>query len=124
MAYHQILMSDAYEDKRSVCSPHDGLYHYTRMPFGLCNAAATFQRDIDQALNRLKCNIIVLYLDDITVYRMTFDEHLDNLSAILDRIQFVNLKLKPKKCNFLRREVRFLRHLISEEDIKTYPSNN
>ncbi|XP_062616013.1 uncharacterized protein LOC134277706 [Saccostrea cucullata] len=52
----------------------------------------------------------------------TFDEHLDNLSLVLDRLQSVNLKLKAKKCNFFRREVSFLGHIVSKEGIKTDPS--
>lgn len=108
MAYHQIPMSEKDKEKTAFATPRGGLYHYTVMPFGLCNAPATFQRVIEHALNGLQWNITVLYLDDIIVYSRTFDEHLENLSLVLDRLQSVNLKLKAKKCNFFRREVSFL----------------
>lgn len=122
MAYHQIPMSEKDKEKTAFATPRGGLYHYTVMPFGLCNAPATFQRVIEHALNGLQWNITVLYLDDIIVYSRTFDEHLENLSLVLDRLQSVNLKLKAKKCNFFRREVSFLGHIVSKEGIKTDPS--
>lgn len=122
MAYHQIPMSEKDKEKTAFATPHGGLYHYTVMPFGLCNAPATFQRVIEQALNGLQWNITVLYLDDIVVYSCTFEEHLDNLIFVLDRLKSVNLKLKAKKCNFIRQEVSFLGHLVSKDGIKTDPS--
>jgi hypothetical protein len=83
------------------------------MPFGLCNAPATFQRVIEQALTGLQWKVVVLYLDDIIVYSQSFDEHLENLNLVFDRLQSVNLKLKAKTCNFFRREVSLLGHIQS-----------
>ena len=89
------------------------------MPFGLCNAPATFQRVIEQALSGLQWHITVLYLDDIIVYSRTFVEHLKNLKTVFDRLDSANLKLKAKKCKFFRKEVTFLGHVISEKGVKT-----
>lgn len=122
MAYHQIPMRESDKEKTAFGTPRGGLYQYKVMPFGLCNAPATFQRVIEQALSGLQWHITVLYLDDITVYSQTFDEHLKNLGLVFDRLNAANLKLKAKKCNFFRKEVTFLGHVISERGVKTDPS--
>ena len=81
-----------------------------------------FQRVIEQALSGLQWRITVLYLDDIIVYSRDFEEHMENLNLVLDRLEEVNLKLKAKKCRFFQKEVSFLGHIVSEEGIKTDPS--
>lgn len=91
------------------------------MPFGLCNAPATFQRVIEQALRGLQWQITVLYLDDIIVYSRTFTDHLKNLETVFERLDSANLKLKAKKCKFFTKEVTFLGHIISEKEVKTDP---
>ena len=122
MAYHQIPMHEDDKEKTAFATPRGGLYQYTVMPFGLCNAPATFQRVIEQALSGLQWRITVLYLDDIIVYSRDFEEHMENLNLVLDRLEEVNLKLKAKKCRFFQKEVSFLGHIVSEEGIKTDPS--
>jgi hypothetical protein len=119
LAYHQIPMCEEDKEKTALATPRGGIHQYTVMPFGLCNAPATFQRVIEQALTGLQWKVAVLYLDDIIVYSQSFDEHLENLNLVFDRLQNVNLKLKAKKCNFFRREVSFLGHIVSENGIKT-----
>lgn len=121
MAYHQIPMRESDKEKTAFGTPRGGLYRYKVMPFGLCNAPATFQRVIEQALSGLQWHITVLYLDDIIMYSRTFDEHLRNLGLVFDRLNAANLKLKAKKCNFFRKEVTFLGHVISERGVKTDP---
>lgn len=79
------------------------------MPFGLCNAPATFQRVIEKVLSGLQWRISVLYLDDIIVHSRDFDTHLENLNLVLDRLQAANLKLKAKKCNFFPERSEFPR---------------
>ena len=91
------------------------------MPFGLCNAPATFQRIIEKALSGLQWNIVVLYLDDLIVFGKSFDAALDNLDQVFDRLDHANLKLKAKKCFFFRQEVEFLGHVVSKHGIKTDP---
>ena len=122
MAYHQVPMSDRDKEKTAFATPRGGLYQYTVMPFGLCNAPATFQRIIEKALCGLQWNIAVLYLDDIIVYGKSFEEHLQNLERVFDRLQEVNLKVKAKKCSFFRHEVTFLGHVVSKDGIRTDPA--
>ena len=91
------------------------------MPFGLCNAPATFQRIIEKALSGLQWDIVVLYLDDIIVYAKSFKEALQNLTKVFDRLDDANLKLNAKKCCFFRKEVEFLGHIVSREGVHSDP---
>ncbi|XP_033741767.1 uncharacterized protein LOC117328350 [Pecten maximus] len=91
------------------------------MPFGLCNSPGTFQRVMEKALAGLQWQVAVLYLDDIIVYGRTFQEHLTNLEKVLERINKAGLKLKPKKCHFLRKETKFLGHIVSKHGVRTDP---
>ena len=105
MAYHQMPMTDEDKEKTVFATPRGGLYQFTTMPFGLCNAASTFERLIEKALRRLQWRVAVLYLDVIVVFGKTWEQHFDNLAQVLERLAEAGLKLKPKKCNFLQKEV-------------------
>jgi len=89
------------------------------MPFGLCNAGATFQRLMDVVLSGLHMDICLVYLDDIIVYSKTVKQHLERLETVLLRLRHAGLKLKPEKCRFFQRSVSFLGHIISHEGIGT-----
>lgn len=91
------------------------------MPFGLCNAPATFQRIIEKALSGLQWKIAVLYLDDIVVFGKNFEEHISNLEKVFDRLDEMNLKVKAKKSSFFKPEVQFLGHVVIANGIKTDP---
>ncbi|CAC5370513.1 unnamed protein product [Mytilus coruscus] len=91
------------------------------MPFGLCNAAQTFQRIIESALHKLQWHISVLYLDDIIVIGKSFKEHLNDICKITDRPNLAWLKLKPMKCTFFRHELQFWGHVVSSNGVKRNP---
>lgn len=91
------------------------------MAFGLCNAASTFELIIEKALMGLQWKIAVLYLDDIVVFGKTFEQHVENLEQVLGRLKTAGLKLKPKKCSFLQKEIQFLGHVVSTEGIRIDP---
>ena len=76
------------------------------MPFGLCNAPATFERLMEVVLRELTWKICLVYLDDIIVIRKTFKDHLENLKEVLTRIHGAQLKLSPKKCSLFQKEVQ------------------
>ena len=71
------------------------------MPFGLCNAGATFQRLMDLIMSGLHLEICLVYLDDIVVFAMSPEEHLTRLQAVFNRLKSAGLKMKPEKCAFL-----------------------
>ncbi|CAK1594740.1 unnamed protein product [Parnassius mnemosyne] len=91
------------------------------MPFGLCNAPATFERLMELVLIGLIGDACLVYLDDIIIVGGTFEEHLQNLERVLMKIQSANLKLSPKKCSLFKRQVGFLGCEVSEEGIRTDP---
>lgn len=92
------------------------------MPFGLCNAPATFERLMETVLAGLHWQICLIYLDDVIVIGKDFGDMIKNLSLIFERLQEAGLKLKPRKCKLFAKEVEFLGHVISEAGIKTDPS--
>ena len=119
-SYHQVPVAKEDTDKTAFICPR-GMYKYKTMPFGLCNAGATFQRLMDVVLSGLHMDICLVYLDDIIVYSKTVEQHLERLETVLQRLRHAGLKLKPEKCKFFQRSVSFLGHIISDEGIGTDP---
>lgn len=91
------------------------------MPFGLCNAPATFQRLMEMAMGDMNLRDCLIYLDDIIIFSDTFGTHLDRLEAVFERLAVHNLKLKASKCEFFKSQVTYLGHIVSEDGIKTDP---
>ena len=95
-----------------------GFYEFTRMPFGLCNMPATFQRLMQNTLGELNLTYCIIYLDDIIVFGRTEEEHLEHVYRIvLEHFREFNLKLKPSKCSFFQTEIVYLAHHVSKEGI-------
>ena len=110
------------EDKpKTAFSTHRGQFQWRVMPFGLTNGPASFTRLMNLALSGLTWTHCLVYLDDIIIWGSTFEEHLHRLRLVFDRIQAAGLKLKPTKCQFLKREVTFLGHVVSGGGIRTNP---
>ena len=118
--YWQVEVDDADREKTAFASRR-GLYEFKVMPFGLCNAPATFERLMETVLAGLNWQICLIYLDDIIVYGKTFHDMVNNLDLVLNKLNEANLKLKPRKCKLFAKEVEFLGHIISEAGIKTDP---
>ena len=91
------------------------------MPFGLCNAPATFQRLMYRVLCDVNWVECLVYIDDTVVIGRTFEQHLSNLGTVMSRLRQAGLKLQPAKCKLCQKEVRFLGHVISENGIATDP---
>ena len=133
MWYHQIDMDPSDIDK-TACSTKEGHWAYRRMPFGLKTATATFQRLINYVLSGLKGTRCFVFLDDIVIYANSLVDHDRKLRDMFGRLRKYNLKIQPDKCEFLRKEVNFLGHKISEhgvepdtrkvEDIRNFPKPN
>ena len=120
--YWQVKMSEDAKDKTSFYGAGGGLWRFRVMPFGLCNAPATFERLMERVLGQLRWQICLCYLDDILIFSRTVDEHLAHLEIVFQRLREAKLKLKPKKCHFFQRQVAFLGHIVSSEGIATDPS--
>ena len=114
--YWQVKMSPDSKEKTAFVT-HEGLYEFSVMPFGLCNAPATFQRLMEVTLRGLARQKCVVYLDDILVMGRTFQEHLINLREVFDRLRMAGLKLKPKKCHLVKQEVKYLGYVVSNAGV-------
>ncbi|ROT62945.1 hypothetical protein C7M84_019191 [Penaeus vannamei] len=118
--YHQVEM--AREDKaKTAFSFGQGLWQFTVMPFGLCNAPSCFERLMERVLEGLQWRTALVYLDDIIVFGGSFDEELERLEVVLRRLRAANLKLSPKKCLFFQSEVPFLGNIVGRDGVKTDP---
>lgn len=119
--YHQILVRERDIEKTAFVSPA-GLFEYVRMPFGLKNAPATFQRLINEILRDYINRICVVYLDDILIFSTSLEEHLISLEKIFKKLAEHNLKIQADKCSFLKKDTEFLGHILTKEGIKPNPS--
>lgn len=118
--YWQVEVAPQDRHKTAFSTPK-GLFNFKVMPFGLCNAPATFQRLMNTVLAGLQWECCLVYLDDIIVVGRTFEEHLTNLQRVLSCLLAAGLRLQPSKCHLCRRKVTFLGHVISEHGIATDP---
>ena len=91
------------------------------MPFGLCNAPATFQRLMNVIVSGLNQDALLVYLDDIIIHSGNLPSHLRSIERFLERIRLANLKLKVSKCRMLQREVHLLGHMVSDNGLKIDP---
>ena len=114
--YHQISMAPEDRHKTAFITKF-GLFEYVRMPFGLCNAPATFQRAMNLVLEGLTWKQLLAYIDDVIVLGKTFDEHIANLREVFRRFRANHLKLKPKKCSLFCKEVDFLGRTVSRDGV-------
>src|SRR3954447_2301276 len=119
--FNQILMGEDSKEKTAFVT-HHGHFQYNRMPFGLCNAPATFQRAMNEVFKGLIGKGVYVYIDDITCYSETFDQHMKLLRAVMERLCRYDLFLKPKKCTIATHEAELLGHVITAEGIKPAPS--
>jgi transposase InsO family protein len=115
--YWQVEMEQEDKAKTAFITP-DGLYEFNVMPFGLCNAPATFQRLMDSVLAPLGFEYVLVYLDDVMVFSRSFEDHLRHLRAVLTCVRDANLSVKLKKCNFAQLETVYLGHMISAEGVR------
>ena len=119
--YWQIAVDNKDREKTSFITKW-GLYEYTRMPFGLCNAPSTFQRAMELILRGLQWATLLIYLDDVIVIGNGVDQSLDRLEQVFQRFQSYGLKLKPSKCHLLQEEVLFLGHIVSGKGVGPNPA--
>jgi len=115
--FHQILM-DENDIEKTAFSTTRGHYEYIRMPFGLKNAPATFQRAMNYILNEFINKICVIYMDDVLVFSTSLSEHLENLEKVFNRLMEFNLKIQFNKCKFLAKQTTFLGHDITANGIR------
>lgn len=119
--YHQVSVEESHKCRTAFTVGPLGFFEYNKMPFGLSNSPATYQRLMEECLGELNMKICVIYLDDLIIFSDSFEQHLERLDIVLTRLQQCNLKLSPDKCFFLQERVKFLGHVVSAEGIETDP---
>ena len=96
-----------------------GKWEFKRCPFGLVQAPAYFQRLVNEVLSGL--TFAFGYLDDILVFSPDMETHHKHLRSLFEKLREANLKLKEVKCNFLKKHIQYLGHIISGEGITPVP---
>ena len=118
--YWQLEMHPKDRHKTAFITKY-GLFEYSKLPFGLCNAPGTFQRCMELIFRGLQWKTVLIYLDDIIVFSSRFDEHMQRLGEVLNHLQKAGLKLKPSKCALLKKQVLYLGHVVSPEGLSPNP---
>lgn len=120
-AYWQVAMAtESDKEKTAFTVQWLGLFQFKRMSFGLTNAPAVFQTLADRLLRGAEDHSIA-YLDDIVIFSETFDQHIEHIKDIFDRLEKANLKIKLPYSEFLKKELKFLGHVVSAQGISPDP---
>ena len=119
--YWQVEMEEESKPLTAFTVGPLGFFECERMPFGLTNAPATFQRLMESCLGDLHLNWCIIYLDDIIVFSETPKEHIKRLRGVFQKLASAGLKLKPNKCEFFKKKITYLGHVVSEEGIEVDP---
>ncbi|KAI5150401.1 hypothetical protein ENBRE01_1475 [Enteropsectra breve] len=115
--YYQIEINE--EDKmKTAFTWKNGLYEFNRMPFGLCNAPATFQRTMDTIFRDINGKFVIPYLDDIIIFSNSTKEHEEHLEEVLKRLKNAGIVLNRNKCKIGKTEIKVLGVIISEGQVK------
>lgn len=115
--YYQIPIKESDKHKTGFVTP-DGHYEFNRMPFGLANAPATFQRIMNQVLGPMRHKEALAYLDDIIIPSDSIDSGIKKLAAVLDLFSKAGLTLKLSKCTFFSSSVDYLGFEVTSEGIR------
>ena len=114
--YWQIELEESSKEKTAFIVENN-LYEFIRMPFGLCNAPATFQRLMNHILRDVSGKKALVYLDDVIIFSDSLESHIEDIKEIFTLIKNAGLKLKLNKCQFMKDTVNYLGHVISTNGI-------
>ena len=101
-----------------------GLFEWRRMPFGLCNASATFQTSITRALQKIQQShgsVVMAYIDDIVIATETTEDHIMRIKEVFECLREAGFKMRAEKCDFMRTETKYLGRIVSADGIKPDP---
>ena len=122
MAYQQGFISPNSRHLTAFITPR-GLFQWNRIPFGLTNALAVFQRDMENILRDLRGKFVIQYLHDVIISSKTFEESAVHVQTEFRRLREHGIKLKGRKCELSKREVRFRDRIVSEHGYKMDENN-
>ena len=121
--FWQIKMEEASKQYTAFTVGNLGFFECNCMPFGLCNALATFQQLMQNCLGKLNPIYCLIYLDNLIVFLQTVEEHLHYLCVMFYRLREYNLKLKPSKCSLFKEEINYLAHRVSKQGVQPNNTN-
>ena len=119
--YHQVRMTPRAR-RLSAFVSHMGMFEWVRMPFGLCNAPATFSNLMRKVLATLQSNAVFAYLDDVLIASPDVDHHIKDMENLLDRFIDVGLTIQPKKSFLFHDQLTFLGFVVSKDGVKADPA--
>lgn len=120
-AYWQVPMKESSREFTAFTIPGRGLYHFKRMPFGLCNAPAVWQRLMDKVIGADLEPFAFVYLDDVIILSSTFEQHLELLEKIFRRLYDAGLTINKDKCHFCKPELRYLGYVVDKNGLRVDP---
>ena len=120
-AYWQVMLEEGSRDKTAFTIPGRPLYQFTRMPFGLCNAAQRMCRLMDKIIPQRLRHKVFVYLDDLLVIASDFEEFLDTLSEVATCLNNAQLTINAKKSKFGFKHLRYLGFIVGDGKIRTDP---
>ena len=121
-AYHQCFVKPECRHVPAFITPC-GLYEWVRIPFGLMNAPGVFQRFMQSALEGMNNDFCIPSMDDVIICSNSFQDHINHLRKVLQRLRKKGIKLKARKCKLFKHEVNYLGRIVSHEGYRIDPSN-
>jgi hypothetical protein len=118
--YHQMRMKEV-DIPKTAFHTHEGHYEFLVMPFGLCNAPSTFQSLMNHVFHPFLHHFVLVFFDDILIYRKTWSDHLTHVDQVLRLLSQHQVFLKQSKCAFGASEVEYLGHLVGKDGVRVDP---
>jgi hypothetical protein len=118
--YHQIHMKEV-DIPKTAFQNHEGHNEFSVMPFGLCNAPSTFQSLMNHVFRPFLHHFVLVFFDDIFIYRKTWIDHLTHVDRVLHLLSQYQLFLKQSKCPFGASEVEYLGHMVGKDGVRVHP---
>ena len=119
--YFQLRLDEEAQELLAIRTP-DALYYPLTLPFGPASGPAQFQQRVSEVLGDLEGHGVASYIDDLGLYAASFDQYLQRLETMLQRLDSVDIRLSGAKCEFGQRSMQFLGHTVSEAGSAHTPS--
>lgn len=118
---NNLTKKDAEDRPKTAFTTPFGTWQFKRLPQGLTNSPATFQRTMEKVMAGINLEEVIAFLDDLIIFSDTLEQHEERLMKVLNRISEFGLKLSPSKCKFFQMSVKYLGHVISADGIHPDP---
>ena len=120
--YHQIRMRPS-DEAKTAFQTHHGHFEFKVMPYGVTGGPTTFQGGMNIMLKPYLRKGVLVFIDDILMYSITLEEHIQLMRSVFQTLKENQMKVKRSKCVFACKQLRYLGHVISEDGVRTDPTN-